>query len=308
MNAATARTGACPLCGGVSLATVGPKGHQVYYRCRGCDLIVGSSLWESDVERTVDELYDEKYLDKSRKFHPATTSRLEDILGRIERYTHGRRLFEVGFGNGQFLHTARERGWDVSGVEVSGAACAWASEELALPVRQGLFEAIDIEEQSADAVASMETIEHMYDPDAFVRRAWQVLRPGGILFLTTPNAGCITARITGLAWRCYGDGHTLLFPARRLSLFLERHGFEILRLETRTVVPQAILSYWRERFRKQDAQQARRPAGRISLGEIHETRDRIDANPLLRAAKTVTNATLNVTRTGEKTLLWARKP
>jgi len=308
MSEATTQTGTCPMCAGTSLTTIGPKQHQVYYRCDGCNIVLGSGVWVSSGERDVDDIYNDAYLDKSREFHPVTTSRLDDILERIERYTSGRRLCEVGFGNAQFLHTARERGWEVCGVEVSEAACSWAATRHSLTVKLGLLEEVDIENQSADVVASMETIEHMYDPVSFVKRAREVLRPGGVLFLTTPNAGCVTARMTGLAWRGYVDGHTMLFPARRLSRFLESQGFEILRLETRTVVPRAIVGHWRDRLRPPAEAQNRPPSSHVSLRDLHDARDRIDANPLLRAAKRMTNAALNATRTGEKTLVWARKP
>jgi len=300
------KTDSCPLCQGAAFGEIGRKGEQTYYRCRRCRLVIGSDLWSSTSDADAVDLYDDSYLDETRRFQPATTKRYDGILERIERVAAGRRMVEVGFGNGQFLHTARARGWDVTGVEVSRAACDWVRDQYDIRTACGLFENVSIEPGSLDAVSSMETIEHLYDPVSFVERAREVLVANGVLFLTTPNAACLTRRLIGLDWRGYTRGHTLLFTPSRLRRFLHEHGFETTHIETRTIVPHSVLRSWRKRFGpRREAGSASVP--RSTMSELYEIRDRVESRRLLRGARTLVNIALNATGTGEKTLLWARK-
>lgn len=50
-------------------------------------------------------------------------------------------------------------------------------------------------DQSFDAVVSMDVIEHVVDPLAWVKQALRVLKPNGLLFLTTPNYGSRSLRV-----------------------------------------------------------------------------------------------------------------
>lgn len=50
-------------------------------------------------------------------------------------------------------------------------------------------------DQRFDAVVSMDVIEHVVDPLPWVREALRVLKPSGLLFLTTPNYGSRSLRV-----------------------------------------------------------------------------------------------------------------
>jgi 2-polyprenyl-3-methyl-5-hydroxy-6-metoxy-1,4-benzoquinol methylase len=93
-------------------------------------------------------------------------------------------------------HPARAAVVQIEGIDVSPEAIRKAS-ELDLP--NCTFRAYDGTKlphasESFDLVIAIEVIEHVTDKAQVVREAWRVLRPGGQLFMTTPNPTCWALR------------------------------------------------------------------------------------------------------------------
>ncbi len=298
----------CPVCEAQSFKLIGEKLGETYYRCRSCGVAIGLDFWNS-AERSGEAMYDESYLAKSGEMHPKTTQRYHEFLDFIEERVEEKNLVEVGFGNGQFLLAANERNWNTLGVEISSAACKYATDELNLKTLCGMFEEVPIEPDSVDAVASMETIEHLYDPKGFLDRCYYVLKPGGILFLTTPNEKCLTRKLIGMEWRGYYPGHTILYPYNVLKVHLKDCGFSVIGGETRTIIPRTIINVYKHRLKTllKNQKPFEGPKGNISLAEAQSIRDRIDASASTRLLKVLVNSFLNLTKTGEKTIIFAKK-
>lgn len=53
-----------------------------------------------------------------------------------------------------------------------------------------------LEDGCADAVVAIETIEHLENPRAFLREALRIVRPGGLLVVTTPNQLSLISKLT----------------------------------------------------------------------------------------------------------------
>jgi hypothetical protein len=78
-----------------------------------------------------------------------------------------------------------------------------------------------------------DTIEHVPSPDRFVAKAFELLRPGGYLFMTTGDIDSVVARLQGPRWRqIHPPTHLSYFSRRTLTRMLERAGFEVTTLET----------------------------------------------------------------------------
>jgi SAM-dependent methyltransferase len=80
-------------------------------------------------------------------------------------------------------------------------------------------------------VTSWDVLEHLADPLAALERLRRLLRPGGRLFLSTPDAGSLTARLMGRRWH-YLDPvqHITVFSRDNLRRALERAGFSVVRM------------------------------------------------------------------------------
>jgi 2-polyprenyl-3-methyl-5-hydroxy-6-metoxy-1,4-benzoquinol methylase len=78
---------------------------------------------------------------------------------------------------------------------------------------------------SFDVITLIEVIEHIPDPGTIVARCARLLRPGGVLLLTTGNFDCPVARVRGLAYRyCIPEIHVSLFCPSSLAALYARHG------------------------------------------------------------------------------------
>jgi 2-polyprenyl-3-methyl-5-hydroxy-6-metoxy-1,4-benzoquinol methylase len=110
------------------------------------------------------------------------------------------RLLDVGCGTGNFLHEMRRHGWDVAGVEPSERAAEYARQRFGLDVRTGVLDDLDLPAGSFDAVSLWQVIEHVPDPRRTLAQVRRLLRPGGLLVVSAPNAGAVDARLFGRYW------------------------------------------------------------------------------------------------------------
>ena len=142
----------------------------------------------------------------------------------------GGRLLEIGCACGFLLVAARERGFEVQGVEMSAWASAHAREAYGLDVKTGRLEAANVPAASYDAVVMADVIEHLTDPRRTLQAIHRVLRPGGRLLLLTPDVGSAVARLSGPRWWGLLDDHYFYFSRPTLRRFLERDEFAVERI------------------------------------------------------------------------------
>lgn len=134
------------------------------------------------------------------------------------------RLLDVGCGNGVFLFRARDAGWQVEGLEPDLAAAA-AARRSGLAVTDGTLETFAPTGQF-DAITASHVIEHVHDPRRFLEQIIALLRPGGQLWLATPNAHSFGRRWYGPYWRgLEPPRHMTVLSPKALVLLLQRAGF-----------------------------------------------------------------------------------
>ena len=126
----------------------------------------------------------------------------------------GSRLLDLGCGNGEFLLRARSAGWDVVGVDFDAKAVDFARRQN-LDVRLGGVDALDSSVEQFDAITLCHVIEHVHDPVDVLCACYKLLKPGGFLWLETPN-------ITSEGYRLFGTDWLALDPPRHLVLFNQK--------------------------------------------------------------------------------------
>ncbi|HVT66070.1 MAG TPA: class I SAM-dependent methyltransferase [Mycobacteriales bacterium] len=166
-------------------------------------------------------------------------------LERIERFAAPGTLVDLGCWTGSFVAAAAGRGWTASGVEPS----SWAVErarERGLNVRVGDLQSSGIAAASMRCVVMCDVIEHLLDVSGAIENVASMLEPGGVLYLTTPDAGGRLARMMGSRWWSILPMHVQYFTRASMQRLLERHGLQVVEVDSHPKVFTA--AYYAERL------------------------------------------------------------
>lgn len=146
------------------------------------------------------------------------------------------RILDIGAGDGFHLKLLRQAGkptWKMEAVEPDAKA-AGAAAAAGLFVHRGFVEDLELEPGSYDFVIMIMTIEHVADPVQILKRARELLRPGGRLGIVTDNTAAPDAIFgRGRHWGGYHfPRHFYLFNRRSLAKLASLAGFEVDRMGT----------------------------------------------------------------------------
>ena len=201
-------------------------------RCPECGHIMSS--YQGD--QNYDEYFDQPGRLESFWWDQAHRPMYEDFCRHLLRGRTGR-LLDVGAGLGYFVRTiGRESDWEAYGCEISAGAVQYAKEVLGLTrITCGRLEEAGYPPSSFDLITLWDVIEHIPDPDLLLTQIGRLLKPGGGLFLHTPNAcvQLVKARIKkGIKGERAGDhylearDHVNLYSVAGITRVLERCGFQ----------------------------------------------------------------------------------
>ena len=232
----------CPRCGSGERRALFRNAAKSYFRCSSCGTVY-LQRFEPGRENPYKESY---FFDEYRRQYgksyledwPALTrladSRLDLIEGLAEK-SLGRRsglsLLDVGCAYGPFLKAARERGQEPYGLDMAEDAARYVRKELGIPAAAGDF--LDPAVAAAfggpfDVVSLWYVIEHFADLDLALRNAAALLRPGGVLALSTPSGEGVSAKFDreGFFERSPDDHFTVWEPSRAGGI-LKAYGFRV---------------------------------------------------------------------------------
>jgi 2-polyprenyl-3-methyl-5-hydroxy-6-metoxy-1,4-benzoquinol methylase len=134
------------------------------------------------------------------------------------------RLLDVGCGNGQFLTVAQSAGWKCHGVDFDPKAVERAK-GYGCQVALGSLEQQLFPGDFFDAITLSHVIEHIHRPKDLLKECVRVLKPGGTLWVATPNAASFIQKWFKRNWLAYSPPHHLiLFKPESLRRLIEELG------------------------------------------------------------------------------------
>jgi glycosyltransferase involved in cell wall biosynthesis/2-polyprenyl-3-methyl-5-hydroxy-6-metoxy-1,4-benzoquinol methylase len=199
-------------------------------KCLVCGLVqVPRSEQPGDLEDAYANVVDSDYLQNMPSKRRTFARALEQVRPFLP--SPGR-LLEIGSYCGLFLDEARRQGWTVRGVEPSRWAADYARRTFGVDVLDGTWDAtLPKLDGPFDAIVSWDVLEHVRDPAKTLRDAHSLLRHGGVLCISTLDAGTWFPRMTGSHWPWLMEMHLFYFDRDVLARMFQHAGFEVLAVQ-----------------------------------------------------------------------------
>lgn len=237
---------ACPICDERQSTPFLAKNELQLVRCRGCSMIYANPVPEA---MATGGFYDEaggEYLSPEKLEGDYADVRFERELRLFRAYCPRGSVLDVGCSSGAFLYQLNRRhpgAYKILGTDVSSAPLDHA-ETMGVPVARGNFLAGSFEGRF-DAITFWATMEHLFEPQPFLKRAASLLKPGGLCFILVPNMRSLAVRLLGGKYRYIFSEHLNYFTPQTLKTFAGRE-LTVLKLKSTHFNPVVMWQdFWR---------------------------------------------------------------
>ncbi len=222
-------------------------------------------------------------------------------LAHLSPYRKNGRLLDVGCGIGGFLSAAKGAGWDTFGVDVSSSALIALGKGL--NVRHSNLADAAFERDYFDAITLFDVVEHIPAAFPLFTEINRILRPGGCVYILTPNLQGVSAKLLGREWEAIEpQDHVVLFRKRDLQRMLARAKFGNTRGWTIDFNIFNVLSGFRSGSVRDDDTRVREQAKRRTLIK------KVVQSAFLVKIRDIINGWVGLTTFGDKLIILAEKP
>lgn len=210
-------------------------GHPIL-KCGNCSLVFVAEI-PSGI--ALEGLYSDSFFISS-KFTDGENS--SSFLNALERVALALNLpliqtnawLDIGCATGDFLLAADRVAHEVHGSDISTHAIQVARERGIKHTQVGDFLSLSYPKGHFDVVTMWDLIEHVSNPMATLRKANQLLLPGGVLLISTGDVDSLLSRIMGRFWHLMIPPlHLYFFSTKTIRRYLEVCGFEDIHITYR---------------------------------------------------------------------------
>jgi len=242
----------CENCGGTSFKTL-PYHYELEgaridgAMCRKCGLVTVSPM---PSDEAIARMYDADHCGHSEGVCTEGEFSAEHgrLMERLRTLKPSGRFLEVGAAAGGFLDRAKTAGYEVSGVELSAAACDVAKGR-GIELHCGSLESAGFGDGSFDIVYMGDVLEHIPKPSSALMEAFRITAPGGLIALLCPtNIGLLSSRAGMFAYELLGRSrrspippyHLYEFTPRTLKALVMKAGYDIIVAKPEILPPWSI--------------------------------------------------------------------
>ncbi|MDP2676857.1 MAG: class I SAM-dependent methyltransferase [bacterium] len=215
------------------------NGHDVI-ECEACGF---KHIIPIPSDKVLHDLYREEYYTAEK---PLYFKRMEEDLdwwnitytmrlAIFEKYLSKdrRQLLDIGSGPGYFLLQAKKRGWDGTGIEPSRQASAYSKKRGLTIIESFLNKNTAKELGGFDVIHMSEVMEHLPDPFLMIQLSYDLLRPGGLVCVVSPNDYSPLQKLLRKdhaykPWWVVPPHHINYFDFGSIARLLQKNSFDVI--------------------------------------------------------------------------------
>jgi 2-polyprenyl-3-methyl-5-hydroxy-6-metoxy-1,4-benzoquinol methylase len=195
---------------------------------------------------------------EQEKNYPNSTVDAKRMIDNLLKFVNqskggeGYKLLDVGCGYGFFSREAIKNGFNVTALEIASEDRKIATEMTGLIPIAKSFEDFKYDGQLYDVILMSQILEHAFDVNLWIKKAYNILKPNGLILIALPNYSSIFRKILQSNDPYISPpAHLNFFNRNSLSLLLSNSGFEIIHVEYISRIPKDSIEKKLRKFGKQ---------------------------------------------------------
>lgn len=218
----------CPVCEGLVVRPFADLGNRRFSRCRSCRTVFQDPLQTAANSKAI---HNDRYQGATVGYFQKTEKKLRRARGQmrwLRLLAPGGRLLDIGSNGGFLVEAAREFGLDASGIDIDPVSVAYAQRHFPqCTFYEGTVEELAPRVEQFDLVFCSEVIEHIPAARDFIFSVARVLKPGGFLYITTPDINHWMRPHDATKWKSMRDpGHCVFYSRSGLKSILRTVGID----------------------------------------------------------------------------------
>ena len=205
------------------------KVHYRILKCESCSLVFSSPILDS---KQLSDLYRESLCNYKDQI-PYLIKTYFNIVKEIKNdLPKNPKVLEVGCGNGFFLKAMKDFGFtkNIFGVEPSSKMVLEADSSLQNKIKINIFKSNLFPKESFDLILCFHTLDHMLDPNEFIKGAYTLLKKNGYVIVVVHDTQGLSVKLFGERSAIFDIEHIYLFNKKTLSEIFSRHKFNVIKV------------------------------------------------------------------------------
>ncbi len=204
------------------------KVHYRIVRCSRCNLVYSNPILPPE---KIEQLYKKSMFLYKEQVNNIIATYDTYIKNALQFVKSKNNFLEIGCGNGFLLKKAQEHGFkNAYGVEPSRDAVLKADKRFRKNIVNNIFKPGLFRKNYFDMIAFFQVLDHVIDPNQFLRECHKILKPGGVVLAINHDVDSFISHLFGESCPIFDIEHVYLFNKHTIDLIFKKHNFKVLRI------------------------------------------------------------------------------